>query len=251
MLRSLNLLFLITIKIRVHYYHMKWLAALVLTAGLLLVPVFIQFERSSGPTWTTRLLLPTFEAELARHTPRLSEGTFLPTTIAASRTLKPADNPVLITHPTQVAEGVTLTISPGTHLFFHEFSSLVVAGTLNAVGTPVQPITLQTNELHPLNQVWHGISVTPTGKATLTYLEIEDASPALSCLPTSHLGAEHITITRGSMGIFAASPTCAFADIIMTGIRDAVAAVGVTPPLFTGDSRVSGNRSGVTMYPLP
>lgn len=230
---------------------MKWLASLVLSACLLLVPLLIQFERSAGATWTTRLLLPTLEAELARHTPRLSEGTFLPATITVSRTLTAADNPVLFTHPTRVAEGVTLTISPGTHLFFHEFASLVIAGTLNAAGTSVQPITLQTNELHPLNQVWHGISVAKGGTATLAYLDFEDASPALSCLPASQLRAEHITITRGSMGVFAASPTCTFADTIMTGIRDAVAAVGITPPLFTGSSRVDGNRSGVTMYPLP
>lgn len=62
-----------------------------------------------------------------------------------------------------VADGVTLTIAPGTRVEFQGFFALVVAGTLAAVGEPAEPIVFTTNapaEFAPDESVtgcWNGI----------------------------------------------------------------------------------------------
>ena len=226
-------------------------SSIALTIALLCIPLLIQLERTLPHTWSERLLLPRFEAEVARHTPRHASGTFLPPVIMASRTLTPADNPILITKQTHISAGATLTLTPGTQVFFHEFASLIIDGTLQATGTAAAPIYLRTNELHPLNQVWSGMTLTATGSGSLQHVQIEDASPGINCVPGSRLTAQELTILRGSMGIFTQSAACQFADTIINGARDGIVASGVAVPVLTGTSRVSGRHSNVTTYTAP
>lgn len=232
------------------HYSPGALSSLLLTLGLLAVPLLIQVEREAPHTWQQRLILPLFEEEVARHTPRHVTGTFLPATIATSRTLTAADNPIIVTGPTRIAPGAVLTLAPGTQLFFHEFGSLVVAGDLVATGTAGQPISFLTNEQHPLNQVWGGITFTGKSVSRLAHVRIEDASPGISCLAGSRLHAQGVTILRGSMGIFTQSTTCQFIDTIVNGARDGIVARGVPVPALAGSSRVSGRHTNTVTIPL-
>lgn len=204
-------------------------ATYVLIAAMCCVPLFIYFERTAGTTWTRPLLYASFEPEISRHTPRASTGTFLPETITASRTLGPADNPVIITKPTQLPAGVTVTLAPGTRLVFNEFASLQVLGTLRAVGSATQPIYFQSNELHPDNQVWNGLLFAPQSNATLAHVRLEDASPGITCLANSRVTVRFAQILRGSLGVFNASAACRVFDSLITTSRDGTVAIGAAP----------------------
>lgn len=223
------------------------LPTLLLCVALLCIPAFILFERKEFTTWTSPLLLPAFEPTIARHTPRHATGTFLPPIIHQSRTLGPADNPVIITTATQVPAGVSLTLLPGTHLFFHEFASLTVAGNFQAQGTAQTPIQLHTNELHPTNQTWGGLLFTASGRGDIAYTTITDASPALSCLPQSHVAARVVTILRGSLGLFTASANCQVTASTINGARDGVVVVGAGL-LPDASNDISARRTNVVRH---
>lgn len=53
-----------------------------------------------------------------------------------------ADKPYQVFDSIVVAEGVTLTIDPGAHLYFHDKSELIVRGSLKINGTPEKPVNL-------------------------------------------------------------------------------------------------------------
>lgn len=202
-----------------------------LIAALVCIPALIYFERTEFTTWTSPLLFASFEPSLARHTPRVSEGTFLPPVVTASRTLSPADGPVIITQSTQIPAGVTVTIQPGTQVFFNEFATLNVAGALNAVGSVAQPIYFQTNEVHPSNQAWGGIVFAATGLGHLTHVRLTDASPGITCVDRSRATVRSTTILRGSLGFFNASATCQLFDTTINSSHDGVVLTAAAPDL--------------------
>ncbi|MCB1098365.1 MAG: lamin tail domain-containing protein [Verrucomicrobiae bacterium] len=73
-----------------------------------------------------------------------ASGTLLPEAIDTDTTLTPERGPYLVLGTVTVAPGVTLTILPGTSLFFGTGSRLTVAGVLKAEGTPNQRIRFTT-----------------------------------------------------------------------------------------------------------
>ncbi|MDX8339273.1 S8 family serine peptidase [Draconibacterium sp. IB214405] len=72
----------------------------------------------------------------------------------------------IITDNLAVAEGVTLTIKPGTTLKFAESKMLVAAGTVVALGKPDSLITFTKRDL---SNSWQGIKVASTGILTFNY----------------------------------------------------------------------------------
>ncbi len=58
-----------------------------------------------------------------------------------------ADKPYLVYDSLTVAPGATLTIDPGATLLFHDGAWLNVLGTVKAIGTQEQPITLRGDRL--------------------------------------------------------------------------------------------------------
>ena len=61
--------------------------------------------------------------------------------IFSDTTWTKADSPINITGPTAIAKGVTVTIEPGAVVHFN-INTLEVNGTLRAIGTSTEPITL-------------------------------------------------------------------------------------------------------------
>ncbi len=58
-----------------------------------------------------------------------------------------ADRPYVVFDSLKIASGATLTIQPGARLLFHDKASLIVEGTLSAVGEPGQIIDMRGDRL--------------------------------------------------------------------------------------------------------
>ena len=160
------------------------LPTIILALALLLVPVAIWFESAEADTWQARLLLPKLALEPDRHTPRLSSGTFLPPEIRQDLTLTPQDNPIIIAKTSRILPGVTVTIQPGTRIFAHEFSSLLIEGTLSSNGTAQKPVTFTSNER------WSSLQIAKVNLATpisATLRRLLPVSQIASSLPTTSL----------------------------------------------------------------
>ena len=157
----------------------KHLSTTLLVTALILLPIAIWAEQVDSKVWYNRLAIPEFEPKPNKHTPRHADGTILPPIIKKDLRLTPNNNPVLLTAVTHIAPGATVTVDPGTNFYAHEFARLIVEGTLNLNGTLANPITLTSNEVHPLNQTWGGLVVTNTGRANITHAKFRYSSPAI------------------------------------------------------------------------
>ena len=108
-----------------------------------------------------------------------------------------ADRPYLIFDSLTVGPGVTLTLAPGATLCFHHQAKLIVAGTLKAIGTQAQPITLRGDRLDsiyanvtlPYDHVpgqWGGIRFESTSfENELEYADIRNTSFGLDFQPST------------------------------------------------------------------
>lgn len=208
---------------------MKDLSTAVIIAALLLLPLAVWGETADLKVWNNRLVIPTLTPEPNRHTPRHVAGTFLPPVITENITLTPADNPVLLTTTTRIVPDVTVILTAGTAVYAHEFAGFVVAGHLIAAGTPARPIQFSSNEVHPLNQTWSGLTAAWGGKLTITHANFRHASPAFTCLAGSHASLSNIHITDTSLGIFTTTPDCRLSYSRLNSTRDGIIARGVEP----------------------
>lgn len=85
----------------------------------------------------------------------IRDAWFLQDTFTACDTTFTSDKAIVVDGPLFVPEGCTLTLQPGTHLYFTArkdetftpASYLIVAGTLKISGTPTQPVILEGNRL--------------------------------------------------------------------------------------------------------
>lgn len=120
-----------------------------------------------------------------------------------------AERPYLIYDSLYIAEGVTLTIEPGTSLYLHDKGKMIVAGTIQAKGTVEQPVIFRGDRLDILlneNDVvlpydrtpgqWDGIFFLPDSYDNLfehvivrnvsSGLSFEESSPDRSKIKISH-----------------------------------------------------------------
>lgn len=104
--------------------------------------------------------------------------------IASDTTLTPLQ-PIVIYDSLIVAENATLTILPGTKLYFHDKAYMKVYGTLSAIGTQGAPIQFRGDRLdyilpdYPYDYEygqWYFIQLTPTSfNNRLEYVDIHGA----------------------------------------------------------------------------
>lgn len=194
--------------------------ALVASFALLLIPLALIFERAEFKTWNARLIIPSFEDEPNRHTPIQTNGVFLPPRITKNTTLTPDQNPIILAGRTEIPAGVTLSVSPGVHIYAHEFSEISTSGTLRMQGAEQNPIQLTSNEMHPQNQLWNGIIVQSGGHAEISHTIFHHASPALTCLKDSTVSFTNNEIHEALIGIFTESPACTFTNNRVQAIRE-------------------------------
>lgn len=106
------------------------------------------------------------------------------TTLSASR-------PYVISDTLVVAEGATLTLAPGTRLYFSSTASLLVRGRLVAEGTVAQPITFRGDRLgdmfsgQPYDRIpaqWGGIAFEGTSYGNhLDHCDIHSGTGGVRC----------------------------------------------------------------------
>jgi|SRR5581483_830554 len=209
----------------------NYVPAILLSALLLLVPLGIIIENLRPDIWNARLWLAMLVPEPNRHTPQYTNGTYLPPVITKDTTLTASGSPIVVAGTIRVPAGVTLTIEPGTAIYAAEFSEIDIEGTLRALGTAQTPITLSTNEVHPLNQVWNGLIFRPGSAGTISYTTIAHGAPAISCLATAVVQGDHLTLTDTLTDVFTTSPRCAFTNSVLRSWQDGVIAIGFDPTL--------------------
>lgn len=222
---------------------MRHLSTIVLTVALLAAPLAVVAEHAAAKTWHSRLAIP--DLEPARHTPRFTDGTWLPPVITSNLELTADDNPVLLPFTTHIPAHVTVTVGPGTAVYAHEFASLSVTGRLLVNGAARQPVTFASNELHPVNQVWSGLTLADGSQATLTHTRLQHSTPALTCLPGSRLTATGVDISETSLGMFAASSHCRLSSSRIRSRRDGVISLGADPQLR--DTNITAGHSPVRL----
>lgn len=211
---------------------MKQFSTVILSIALLLIPLAIWAEGANYAVWNNRLLIPYFEDEPNRHTPFLTAGTYLRPTIDQDTTLSPTNNPIIVTGTTTIQPNVTVIILPGTQFVMHEFAGLINHGKLHANGSSTNPIVFTTNETHPLNQTWNGITSSNASTTTLNYTHIQYASPGISCLTGSQVTVNNSRIETGAVGLYAETPNCRITNSTIKDVNQGVVTIN-SEPLIT------------------
>lgn len=196
------------------------------------VPLAVVVEEGAAQTWSNRLAMPAFKLEPSRHTPLHFEGTFLPPEIKKDMKLTKEDNPVIMRESVRVADGTKVEFGPGVHVYAGENTGIKVAGELLMEGEKSSRIILTTNEVHPFNKVWSGITVENGGVTELDNVEIKHASPAVSCSDGSRVEARKIKITQTVTGIYVDGGKCLIEDSVVRSKRYGVVSVGAKPDLI-------------------
>ena len=126
----------------------------------------IQGNTISGNVDWSMQFNPYSYAEVSGNTITNSKGIYFHSgTLTGDVTWDQDDLYVIHYNGITVAQGVTLTIAPGTRVEFDRYTSyggLNVHGTLIADGTAEQPITFTSNEDTPQKGSWQGLDFTDT-----------------------------------------------------------------------------------------
>ena len=102
--------------------------------------------------------------------------------------------------------GVTLTIQPGTELYFSSNANLIVNGTLSAVGTSASRIKF--DKISTSNN-WNGISMGNGSSGNIQYCDIKNTNYGFSISYVSPL-IKYCNISNNGVGIslsYWANPT--------------------------------------------
>lgn len=123
----------------------------------------------------------------------------------SSDTTFTSERPLWIKDSLVVAEGVTLTIQPGTRLMFHDGVDLVVNGTLNARGTVEEPIIFRGDRLDHLfpylpydntTNRWGGIHFTATSTHNvMEQCDVHSGTYGIRCDSTLELDIDRPVLT--------------------------------------------------------
>ena len=91
-----------------------------------------------------------------------------------------AGSPYVVIGDVNVPAGEILTIEPGVQVRFNAEFSLLVDGSLYAVGIDANRINMTTNEFDPEEYPWYGINIRSGGHAEIEYCVISYAYTAIS-----------------------------------------------------------------------
>lgn len=223
------------------------LSRLCLLLVIIGLPFFAYVEHKQNSIWAKRLAIPQLVREPSFHTPRYSEGTYLPIIINKDVTIAPEDGPVLIAGVVTITPQGSLLIQAGTNVYVHEYGQIVNQGNIVIEGTKDAPVIFDTNETNEANQVWGGIIVSSSGKAIITNTIFTHASPAVSCLTGSHVSINNSTIRNANVGLYSETSSCILQNSRITAVRDAIVAVHQKP--ITQNVAITANHSDLNFIP--
>jgi flagellar hook assembly protein FlgD len=172
-------------------------------------------------------------------------------TISANTRWSTAGSPYVVTATVTVSSGVVLTVDPGVTVKLSPGTSLVLNGTLTALGTASSPITFTSNAASPKAGDWGALSFAAGSSASqATYALVSYGGSGQSgavTLVSSSASLDHPTVSSSSSaGVYvagASAPKITNAQFLANatyGLNNA------TSPLTTIDARLAywGDASG-------
>ena len=164
---------------------------------------------------------------------------------------RPLGVPYVLTGACSIGSTGSLTIHPGCTVKFDAGTGLTVGGTLDASGTPGQPILMTRRDA---GEAWTGLAYGATAHGTLAYCTIEYASYFSSSAGVNAVNAADVTISacilqNNNYGVLAssASPRIITSRIV-NNLQYGVYLSGACAPTFGGSlaewNDIFGNGSG-------
>jgi|GEM_PF-6106584 len=114
---------------------------------------------------------------------------------------------ILVEHNVTIAPGATLSIKPGTGIFFNHGAELLVEGSIHAEGTAGAPIVCAAATDNPGPGYWRGIRIYQNAASAdykLQYVNIQDAEIGFGVdRSVSYTGKlDHVTIEHSHTGMY-------------------------------------------------
>lgn len=136
------------------------------------------------------------------HTPVFSSGYYLPTHITSKLNIGPDLGITILSGTSTIEKDGELIISPGTTLVANEHASILVKGTLRAIGTSKEPVRFISNEMREENRTWAGILFMKQGQGTIDHAIFHHASPSISCENTTDVTIRTVSFSLGNLAVF-------------------------------------------------
>jgi uncharacterized repeat protein (TIGR01451 family) len=168
----------------------------------------------------------------------------------------PGGSPYILTCNVIVDDNVTLTVAPGTTVRGGDSTVLMIQGTMNAIGTPMQPITFTSVNHAPGD--WAGIrfdgSSDYDGRGTLDYVTIQNGGYLYNNNSTD-LGIKHtndVTVTNSIVentagyGIYVEDGSALLENLVVRNNSGA----GLTGALGGAMAVWNSNFTGNGSYPI-
>ena len=142
--------------------------------------------------------------------PQLSAQEYVGGLLSENAVYSPAFNPYIVVEPVIVPEGITLTIEPGTNLFFMISSSIKMeGGTLIAIGNSTLPIAMAAQT----DKKWGGINFSGSktqfdedgnylSGSILENVSIDMTTTGLVLSDTALILAWHLNIINSDYGVY-------------------------------------------------
>ena len=179
----------------------------------------------------------------------LGRPTPLPATITKDTVLSKEESPYLAVHPVIVPSPATLTIHPGTVVWFKTYG-LGVQGSLHILGTPEAPV-----RIYGLGaSAWKGIILDGAGgRNVVSYCRISGAEFGLRAFQ-SHVLLDHCLLTDNTWNIVLEESSCSLTQSLVrsaqrTGIslRDCEADIRQSMIVDNGNGGLLMERTRLTM----
>lgn len=160
------------------------------------------------------------------------------------------DSPYEVISNVTIANGANLTIEPGVEILFETGSSLIVNGSLYAVGTSVNRISFTSNKSSPVAGDWDGIRFYGDENSTLTtaFCDVKYASDGITVDSLGKAVIEKSTVVSSSLsGIHAVGATeLVVRENTLRVNVNGISASGVKcSGLKIVDNYISNNENGV------
>lgn len=136
------------------------------------------------------------------HTPVFSSGYYIPSHITGNVSLGPKLGTIIISGATVIERGAHLTIEPGTTLAVNEYGSIIVRGSMEILGSHMEPIRFISNEMREENRTWSGILFSKGSSGTIQNTIFHHASPSISCAEETRVSISSTSFSLGNLDIF-------------------------------------------------
>lgn len=227
----------------------KTISSLLLSLAILALPAAAWFEKTERKVWENRLIIPELIYEPHRHTPLITNGTYLPSSLNKDTVFTLEHSPLILTKKTRIAPGTTVTLNPGIAVYAHEFSGLEVEGALIANGTPDAQIVFASNEQHPLNQTWNGIAFAAGSLGQISHARIKQSDPAITCGEGSRVTIDTSELNSHSLAAFIASNNCSLLASTIKSQHGGINIVNAQP--YLNNNTFKTKQHTVQQYTAP